>query len=139
MAYDAKGLLLRKFFTDVNSEPDSVIQYGENEAWSIEFRKSLNSNSVGFFDFQESKFILNKAKKFEKIKIFVVFNIKRVGLNTNTYILIIMFSTLWLSISDSLLLQGILTLHLLRRISRQVIDHNSWLSLTLEIVVEAVD
>ena len=67
MTYDAKGLLLRKFFTDVNSEPDSVIQYGENEAWSIEFRKSLNSNSVGFFDFQESKFILNKAKKFEKI------------------------------------------------------------------------
>ena len=30
MAYDAKGLLLKNF-TDVNSEPDSVIQYGENE------------------------------------------------------------------------------------------------------------
>ena len=75
MAYDAKGLLLRKFFTDVNSEPDSVIQYGENEAWSIEFRKSLNSNSVGFLIFKSPSSFLIKQKNLKK-SYFQLFKVK---------------------------------------------------------------
>ena len=67
MDYDDKGILLRKYFTNNDYEPDSLIQYGKNEPWSKEFRKAFSSRNKGYFDFQESKFILNSSNQFNKI------------------------------------------------------------------------
>lgn len=61
--------LSKKFFLSTDQEPDSLIQYGEDEPWSKEFRRSLNNkNNRGYYFGQESKFILNESSQIEFIK-----------------------------------------------------------------------
>lgn len=65
--YNNKNKLIRRFFLDVDQNPDSLIQYGINEPWSEEFRKALNDKSQGYFIGQESKFIINNSNQIKKI------------------------------------------------------------------------
>ena len=67
LGYKGKKLI-RRYFLNINQEPDSLIQFGKDEPWSQEFRKSFNTKSKDYFDGQESKFILNASSQIELIK-----------------------------------------------------------------------
>jgi hypothetical protein len=67
LEYGDDKKMLRQFFLNVENKPDSLIQFGKNEIWSEEFRKVLENNSHGYFDGQESKFILNESEQIDSI------------------------------------------------------------------------
>jgi len=67
LEYGDDKKIIRRFFLNVDKKPDSIIQFGKNEIWSEEFRKVLEVNNQGYYDGQESKFILNESDKIKSI------------------------------------------------------------------------
>lgn len=59
--------LIRRYFLNLDQSPDSLIQFGQDEPWSIEFRKSFDSRNRQYYEGQESKFILNEASQIDLI------------------------------------------------------------------------
>ena len=59
--------LIRRYFLNLDQNPDSLIQFGQDEPWSIEFRKSFDSRNREYYEGQESKFILNEASQINLI------------------------------------------------------------------------
>ena len=59
--------LIRRYFLNLDQNPDSLIQFGQDEPWSIEFRKSFDSRNRQYYEGQESKFILNEASQIDLI------------------------------------------------------------------------
>ena len=51
--------LIRRYFLNIDQKPDSLIQFGQDEPWSQEFRKSYDKSNRQYYEGQESKFILN--------------------------------------------------------------------------------
>ena len=52
---------------NLDQNPDSLIQFGQDEPWSIEFRKSFDSRNRQYYEGQESKFILNESSQIDLI------------------------------------------------------------------------
>ncbi len=59
--------LIRRYFLNLDQRPDSLIQFGQDEPWSIEFRKSFDSRNRQYYEGQESKFILNESSQIDLI------------------------------------------------------------------------
>ena len=59
--------LIRRYFLNLDQNPDSLIQFGQDEPWSIEFRKSFDSRNRQYYEGQESKFILNEPSQIDLI------------------------------------------------------------------------
>ena len=60
--------LIRRYFLNLDQRPDSLIQFGQDEPWSIEFRKSFDSRNRQYYEGQESKFILNESSQIDLIQ-----------------------------------------------------------------------
>ena len=54
LQYDENKKLIRKYYTATDQQIDSVKYFGENEPWSIEFRKALKENSRNYFQNQQT-------------------------------------------------------------------------------------
>ena len=67
LEYDGKTLI-RRYFLNLDQEADSLIQFGKDEPWSDEFRKSFDNKVRNYFDGQESKFILNESSQIDLIQ-----------------------------------------------------------------------
>ena len=65
--YKNEKILIRRYFLDSEQNPDSLIQYGIDEPWSLEFRKVIKDRTKNYFEGQESKFILNSSDQIQKI------------------------------------------------------------------------
>ena len=65
--YKNEKILIRRYFLDSEQNPDSLIQYGIEEPWSLEFRKVIKDRTKNYFEGQESKFILNSSDQIQKI------------------------------------------------------------------------
>ncbi|MAD51100.1 MAG: hypothetical protein QF842_05735 [Candidatus Marinimicrobia bacterium] len=68
LEYGKDKQLIRRYFLNPDQKPDSLIQFGKDEPWSEEFRKALGKQGRGYFDGQESKFILNETDQIESIQ-----------------------------------------------------------------------
>ena len=44
--------LIRRYFLNLDQRPDSLIQFGQDEPWSIEFRKSFDSRNRQYYEGQ---------------------------------------------------------------------------------------
>ena len=53
---------------NLDQRPDSLIQFGQDEPWSIEYRKSFDSRNRQYYEGQESKFILNESNQINLIQ-----------------------------------------------------------------------
>ena len=60
--------LIRRYFLNIDQKPDSLIQFGQDEPWSQEFRKSYDKSSRQYYEGQESKFILNESSQIDLIQ-----------------------------------------------------------------------
>ena len=60
--------LIRRYFLNLNQNPDSLIQFGQDEPWSQEFRKSYDKSNRQYYEGQESKFILNESSQIDLIQ-----------------------------------------------------------------------
>ena len=67
LEYDPGKKLIRRYFLNADQKPDSLIQYGMEEPWSEEFRKESPKQIQGYYEGQESKFILNESDQIESI------------------------------------------------------------------------
>ena len=67
LGYKGKSLK-RRYFLNLDQEPDSLIQFGKDEPWSEEFRKVFNTKKKDYFDGQESRFIINESSQIELIR-----------------------------------------------------------------------
>ena len=65
--YKNEEKLIRRYFLDNDQRPDSLIQYGDDEPWSLEFRKVIKDKNKYYYQGQESKFILNTSDQIQKI------------------------------------------------------------------------
>ena len=65
--YKNEKNLIRRYFLDQEQRPDSLIQYGVDEPWSLEFRKVINDKDKYYYEGQETKFILNTSDQIQKI------------------------------------------------------------------------
>ena len=65
LQYNENKKLIRKYYTGIDQQIDSVKYFGENEPWSIEFRKALKENSHDYFQNQQTLFKLNASSQFE--------------------------------------------------------------------------
>ena len=65
--YKNEKKMIRRYFLDEEQRPDSLIQYGVDEPWSLEFRKVIKDRNKYYFEGQESKFILNASDQIQKI------------------------------------------------------------------------
>ena len=65
--YKNEKKMIRRYFLDEEQRPDSLIQYGVDEPWSLEFRKVIKDRNKYYFEGQESKFILNASDQIKKI------------------------------------------------------------------------
>lgn len=65
--YENEKILIRRYFLDHELKPDSLIQYGVDEPWSLEFQKVIKDKNKYYFEGQESKFILNSSNQIKKI------------------------------------------------------------------------
>ena len=72
LQYDENKKLIRKYYTAIDQQIDSVKYFGENEPWSIEFRKALKENSRNYFQNQQTLFKLNPSNQFEFIEFMTV-------------------------------------------------------------------
>ena len=59
--------LIRRYFLNIDQKPDSLIQFGQDEPWSQEFRKSYDKSNRQYYEGQESKFILNESSQIDLI------------------------------------------------------------------------
>lgn len=66
--YGERDNIQRQFFLNADQRPDSLIQFGMDEPWSIEFRKALPQKVRHYYTDQESKFILNTSDQIESIR-----------------------------------------------------------------------
>ncbi len=66
--YGERDKIQRQFFLNADQRPDSLIQFGMDEPWSIEFRKALPQKVRHYYTDQESKFILNTSDQIESIR-----------------------------------------------------------------------
>jgi hypothetical protein len=76
LEYDSNRKLIRRYYSGANQQIDSVKYFGENEPWSIEFRKVLPSNNYSYFQNQQTMFTLNSSNQFQSIKFNTVQNIR---------------------------------------------------------------
>ena len=60
--------LIRRYFLNIDQKPDSLIQFGQDEPWSQEFRKSYDKSNRQYYEGQESKFILNESSQIDLIQ-----------------------------------------------------------------------
>ena len=60
--------LIRRYFLNIDQKPDSLIQFGQDEPWSQEFRKSYDKSNRQYYQRQESKFILNESSQIDLIQ-----------------------------------------------------------------------
>ena len=60
--------LIRRYFLNIDQKPDSLIQFGQDEPWSQEFRKSYDKSNRQYYQGQESKFILNESSQIDLIQ-----------------------------------------------------------------------
>tara|TARA_B110000014_G_scaffold260182_1_gene249432 strand:- start:2078 stop:3016 length:939 start_codon:yes stop_codon:yes gene_type:complete len=60
--------LIRRYFLNIDQKPDSLIQFGQDEPWSQEFRKSYDKINRQYYEGQESKFILNESSQIDLIQ-----------------------------------------------------------------------
>ena len=60
--------LIRRYFLNIDQKPDSLIQFGQDEPWSQEFRKSYDKSNRQYYEGQESKFILNESSQIDLIR-----------------------------------------------------------------------
>ena len=60
--------LIRRYFLNIDQKPDSLIQFGQDEPWSQEFRKSYDKSNRQYYEGQESKFILNESNQIDLIQ-----------------------------------------------------------------------
>ena len=60
--------LIRRYFLNIDQKPDSLIQFGQDETWSQEFRKSYDKSNRQYYEGQESKFILNESSQIDLIQ-----------------------------------------------------------------------
>ncbi|MBC8345268.1 MAG: hypothetical protein ISR82_01410 [Candidatus Marinimicrobia bacterium] len=67
LEYGKDKMLSRRYFLNKDQKPDSLIQYGLDEPWSDEFRKETPKQNQGYYEGQESKFILNESDQIESI------------------------------------------------------------------------
>ena len=72
LQYDENKKLIRKYYTAIDQQIDSVKYFGENEPWSIEFRKALKENSRNYFQNQQTLFKLNSSNQFDLIEFMTV-------------------------------------------------------------------
>ena len=56
LGYKGKSLK-RRYFLNLDQQPDSLIQFGKDEPWSEEFRKVFNTKRKDYFDGQELSLI----------------------------------------------------------------------------------
>ena len=67
LEYGSEKKMIRRYFLNTDQRPDSLIQYGMEEPWSEEFRKETPKQIQGYYEAQESKFILNESDQIESI------------------------------------------------------------------------
>ena len=60
--------LIRRYFLNIDQKPDRLIQFGQDEPWSQEFRKSYDKSNRQYYEGQESKFILNESSQIDLIQ-----------------------------------------------------------------------
>ena len=60
--------LIRRYFLNIDQKPDSLIQFGQDEPWAQEFRKSYDKSNRQYYEGQESKFILNESSQIDLIQ-----------------------------------------------------------------------
>ena len=68
LEYDKNKKLIRKYYISIDQQIDSVKYFGENEPWSIEFRKTLKKKNHNYFQNQQTLFKLNTSSQFEFIE-----------------------------------------------------------------------
>jgi len=73
LEYDQEKNLIRRYILDENSKPKEIIQYGEFEPWSIEYRKTIFKPDSKFnYMGQRSEFSVNQDNQIMSVQFITI-------------------------------------------------------------------